>query len=75
VDCDALTAMRFFIFYKHLLFPFVLFFILNFLELFFMHRKIERSYKELEARKNRVSQLEKVYMDMAMKKELQVLIF
>jgi U3 small nucleolar RNA-associated protein 11 len=40
-----------------------------------MHRKIERSYKELEARKNRVSQLEKVYMDMAMKKELQVLIF
>ncbi|GAU17249.1 hypothetical protein TSUD_109640 [Trifolium subterraneum] len=29
----------------------------------------ERSYKELEARKNRVSQLEKVYMDMT--KELQ----
>jgi U3 small nucleolar RNA-associated protein 11 len=40
-----------------------------------MHRKTERSYKELEARKIRVSQLEKVYMDMAMKKELQVLIF
>ncbi|KAK2418314.1 putative U3 small nucleolar RNA-associated protein [Trifolium repens] len=34
-------------------------------------RKTERSYKELEARKIRVSQLEKVYMDMAMKKELQ----
>ncbi|PNY07446.1 putative U3 small nucleolar RNA-associated protein 11-like [Trifolium pratense] len=33
--------------------------------------KTERSYKELEARKNRVNQLEKVYMDMAMTKELQ----
>ena len=34
-------------------------------------RKTSRSYKELEARKNRLSQLEKIYMDMAMKKELQ----
>lgn len=34
-------------------------------------RKTERSYKELQARKARVSQLEKVYMDMALKKELQ----
>ncbi|XP_058731354.1 probable U3 small nucleolar RNA-associated protein 11 [Vicia villosa] len=34
-------------------------------------RKTERSYKELEARKARVSQLEKVYMDMALTKELQ----
>ncbi|KAK7368747.1 hypothetical protein VNO80_10777 [Phaseolus coccineus] len=34
-------------------------------------RKTARSYKELEARKNRLSQLEKIYMDMAMKKELQ----
>ncbi|CAJ1935959.1 unnamed protein product [Sphenostylis stenocarpa] len=34
-------------------------------------RKTARSYRELEARKNRLSQLEKIYMDMAMKKELQ----
>ncbi|XP_004504747.1 probable U3 small nucleolar RNA-associated protein 11 [Cicer arietinum] len=34
-------------------------------------RKTERSYKELEARKNRASQLEKIYMDMGMQKELQ----
>ncbi|XP_014491118.1 probable U3 small nucleolar RNA-associated protein 11 [Vigna radiata var. radiata] len=34
-------------------------------------RKTDRSYKELEARKDRLSQLEKIYMDMAMKKELQ----
>ncbi|XP_061369799.1 probable U3 small nucleolar RNA-associated protein 11 [Gastrolobium bilobum] len=34
-------------------------------------RKIDRSYSELEARKNRLSQLEKIYMDMAMQKELQ----
>ncbi|KAG7967715.1 hypothetical protein I3843_08G113200 [Carya illinoinensis] len=29
------------------------------------------SYRELEARRNRVSQLEKLYMDMALQKELQ----
>ncbi|KAI4348535.1 hypothetical protein L6164_009248 [Bauhinia variegata] len=34
-------------------------------------RKIARSYRELEARKARLSQLEKIYMDMSMKKELQ----
>ncbi|KAE9600872.1 hypothetical protein Lal_00011278 [Lupinus albus] len=34
-------------------------------------RKTDRSYRELEARKNRLSQLEKIYMDMSMKKELQ----
>ncbi|OIW03119.1 hypothetical protein TanjilG_07271 [Lupinus angustifolius] len=34
-------------------------------------RKTERSYRELEARKNRLSQLEKIYLDMSMKKELQ----
>ncbi|XP_061373176.1 probable U3 small nucleolar RNA-associated protein 11 [Gastrolobium bilobum] len=34
-------------------------------------RKIDRSYRELEARKNRLNQLEKIYMDMAMQKELQ----
>ncbi|KAL2343738.1 hypothetical protein Fmac_005023 [Flemingia macrophylla] len=34
-------------------------------------RKTDRSYRELEARRNRLSQLEKIYMDMAMKKELQ----
>ncbi|KAK7400256.1 hypothetical protein VNO78_11459 [Psophocarpus tetragonolobus] len=34
-------------------------------------RKIARSYQELEARKNRLGQLEKIYMDMAMRKELQ----
>ncbi|KAJ6870255.1 hypothetical protein NC652_036013 [Populus alba x Populus x berolinensis] len=34
-------------------------------------RKIASSYRELEARKNRANQLEKIYMDMALKKELQ----
>ncbi|XP_065867710.1 probable U3 small nucleolar RNA-associated protein 11 [Euphorbia lathyris] len=36
-----------------------------------INRKIAKSYRELEARKNRANQLEKVYMDMALKKELQ----
>ncbi|KAL3568889.1 hypothetical protein D5086_028779 [Populus alba] len=36
-------------------------------------RKIASSYRELEARKNRANQLEKIYMDMALKKELQEL--
>ncbi|XP_019186234.1 PREDICTED: probable U3 small nucleolar RNA-associated protein 11 [Ipomoea nil] len=34
-------------------------------------RKIASSYKELEARNSRVKTLEKLYMDMAMQKELQ----
>nr|GMD44754.1 probable U3 small nucleolar RNA-associated protein 11 [Ipomoea batatas] len=34
-------------------------------------RKLASSYKELEARNNRVKTLEKLYMDMAMQKELQ----
>nr|AFK43497.1 unknown [Lotus japonicus] len=34
-------------------------------------RKIDRSYKELEARRTRLSQLQKMYMDMSMKKELR----
>ncbi|KAJ8759729.1 hypothetical protein K2173_009830 [Erythroxylum novogranatense] len=34
-------------------------------------RKTASSYRELEARKNRANQLEKLYMDMAMQKELQ----
>ncbi|KAF3452443.1 hypothetical protein FNV43_RR02876 [Rhamnella rubrinervis] len=34
-------------------------------------RKTAASYRELEARRSRVSELEKIYMDMAMKKELQ----
>lgn len=34
-------------------------------------RKTTTSYKELEARRNRVSQLEKLYMDMVLQKELQ----
>nr|KYP47910.1 putative U3 small nucleolar RNA-associated protein 11 [Cajanus cajan] len=34
-------------------------------------RKTTQSYRELEARRNRFSQLEKIYMDMAMQKELQ----
>ncbi|KAJ9179021.1 hypothetical protein P3X46_010851 [Hevea brasiliensis] len=34
-------------------------------------RKTTSSYRELEARKNRVNQLEKVYADMALQKELQ----
>lgn len=35
-------------------------------------RKTAASYRELEARKNRVQELEKIYMDMSMQKELQV---
>ena len=38
-----------------------------------MGRKTVASYRELEARKNRVNELEKIYMDMSMQKELQVL--
>lgn len=38
-----------------------------------MGRKTVSSYRELEARKKRASELEKIYMDMAMQKELQVL--
>ncbi|KAK4404802.1 putative U3 small nucleolar RNA-associated protein 11 [Sesamum angolense] len=34
-------------------------------------RKTAASYRELEARKSRVKELEKIYMDMAMQKELQ----
>ncbi|KAA3481827.1 putative U3 small nucleolar RNA-associated protein 11 isoform X2 [Gossypium australe] len=34
-------------------------------------RKTAASYRELEARKNRVNQLEKLYMEMSLKKELQ----
>ncbi|CAA7393578.1 unnamed protein product [Spirodela intermedia] len=34
-------------------------------------RKMEGSYRELEERKRRVNELEKVYMDMVLKKELQ----
>ena len=40
-----------------------------------MHRKTERSYRELEARRTRFRQLEKIYLDMTMQKELQVLTF
>jgi len=40
-----------------------------------LYRKTDQSYKELEARKDRLRQLEKIYTDMAMKKELQVFIF
>lgn len=36
-------------------------------------RKTAASYRELEARRSRVADLEKIYMDMAMQKELQVL--
>ncbi|GER52530.1 U3 small nucleolar RNA-associated protein 11 [Striga asiatica] len=36
-----------------------------------IQRKTAASYRELEARKNRVQELEKIYMDMAMQKELQ----
>ncbi|KAF7801397.1 putative U3 small nucleolar RNA-associated protein 11 [Senna tora] len=36
-----------------------------------VRRKTASSYKELEARKNRLSQLEKICSDMAMQKELQ----
>ncbi|KAK8341171.1 hypothetical protein V6Z11_A08G152300 [Gossypium hirsutum] len=34
-------------------------------------RKTVASYRELEARKSRVNQLEKLYMEMSLKKELQ----
>ncbi|XP_057805213.1 probable U3 small nucleolar RNA-associated protein 11 isoform X2 [Salvia miltiorrhiza] len=34
-------------------------------------RKIIASYRELEPRRSRVKELEKIYMDMAMQKELQ----
>ncbi|KAK7319364.1 hypothetical protein RJT34_04084 [Clitoria ternatea] len=34
-------------------------------------RKRDRSYRELEERRNRLNQLEKIYMDMTMQKELQ----
>ncbi|RDY05360.1 putative U3 small nucleolar RNA-associated protein 11 [Mucuna pruriens] len=34
-------------------------------------RKTAQSYRELEARRTRLGQLEKIYMDMAMQKELQ----
>ncbi|KAH1250367.1 putative U3 small nucleolar RNA-associated protein 11 [Glycine max] len=34
-------------------------------------RKTAQSYQELEARRSRLNQLEKIYMDMAMQKELQ----
>ncbi|KAL6985129.1 U3 small nucleolar RNA-associated protein 11, variant 2 [Sarracenia purpurea var. burkii] len=37
-------------------------------------RKIVASYRELEARKGRANELEKLYMDMALQKELQVLV-
>lgn len=36
-----------------------------------IRRKTATSYRELEARKSRVRDLEKIYMDMAMQKELQ----
>ncbi|OMO72941.1 Small-subunit processome, Utp11 [Corchorus capsularis] len=34
-------------------------------------RKVAASYRELEARKSRVNELEKIYADMSLKKELQ----
>ncbi|KAJ6426083.1 hypothetical protein OIU84_026629 [Salix udensis] len=37
----------------------------------YIKRKIASSYRELEARKNRANQLEKIHMDMALQKELQ----
>lgn len=37
-----------------------------------MDRRTVASYRELDARKNRVNELEKIYMDMTMQKELQV---
>lgn len=40
-----------------------------------MCRKTSASYRELEARKKRVNDLEKLYMDMALQKELQVFTF
>ena len=33
---------------------------------------MDRSYRDLEARKSRAKDLEKLYMDMSMQKELQV---
>ncbi|KAJ6992100.1 hypothetical protein NC653_015453 [Populus alba x Populus x berolinensis] len=36
-----------------------------------MGRKMASSYRELEARKNRSKQSEKIYMDMALQEELQ----
>uniref|UniRef100_A0A7N0TNL2 U3 small nucleolar RNA-associated protein 11 n=1 Tax=Kalanchoe fedtschenkoi TaxID=63787 RepID=A0A7N0TNL2_KALFE len=36
-----------------------------------IQRKTASSYKELEARKSRVQELEKIYMDMTLQKELQ----
>ncbi|THG23445.1 hypothetical protein TEA_022487 [Camellia sinensis var. sinensis] len=36
-----------------------------------MPKRCSASYRELEARKDRVNDLEKLYMDMAMQKELQ----
>lgn len=41
---------------------------------FIIPRKTTTSYKELEARKKRVKQLEKLYSDMALQKELQVFV-
>ncbi|XP_073015770.1 probable U3 small nucleolar RNA-associated protein 11 [Primulina eburnea] len=38
-------------------------------------RKTDSSYRELEARKKRLKDLEKIYTDMSMQKELQVSIF
>lgn len=38
-----------------------------------MFRKTAASYRELEARKSRVQELEKLYMEMSLQKELQVL--
>lgn len=40
-----------------------------------MCRKTSASYRELEARKKRANDLEKLYMDMALQKELQVFTF
>ncbi|CAN1198808.1 Probable U3 small nucleolar RNA-associated protein 11 [Linum perenne] len=37
----------------------------------FIKRKLASSYRDLEARKNRISQLEKMYMEMTLQKELQ----
>ena len=41
---------------------------------FVMDRKMNASYKELEARMKRVEDLERVHAEMTLKKELQVLI-
>ena len=42
-------------------------------KIFSFIRKTAQSYQELEARRSRLNQLEKIYMDMAMQKELQVI--